>query len=89
MATKATTKNISFQRNRDYSVVFQWNSTLNDDVYKFYLQARENPQKGYMRRLKHLWDEKYPMFTHFRRNTYEKEQFSSKRNVIPPTTDQT
>ena len=87
MATKATTRNISVQRNRDYSQVFQWTSTLNDDVYNFYLQARENPQKGYMRRLKASWDEKYPAHANLtEKHLRERAIFvESKRRIISTT----
>ena len=64
MATKESTKNISVLRKRDYSKVFKWNASLNEALYHFYLKARENPQQGYMRRLKSLWDEKYPTYNH-------------------------
>ena len=64
MATKESTKIISVPRKRDYSKVFKWNASLNEDLYHFYLKAREIPQQGYMRRLKSLWDEKYPTYNH-------------------------
>ena len=64
MATKESTKNISVLRKRDYSEVFKWNATLNEDLYHFYLKAREKPQQGYMRRLKSLWDEKYSTYNY-------------------------
>ena len=64
MATKESTKNVSVLRNRDYSKDFKWNPSLNKDVYDFYLKARETPQRGYMKRLKTLWDSKYPTYSH-------------------------
>ena len=60
MATKASTKNISVRRNRDYSNVFKWTPTLNDEIYGFYVTAREDKSKGYMKRMKSLLDTKYP-----------------------------
>ena len=64
MSQHESTKNISVLRKRDYSKVFKWNESLNKDSYDFYLKARENPQQGYMRRMKQLWDEKYPIYNH-------------------------
>ena len=64
MATKASTKNISVRRNRDYYNVFKWTPTLNDEIYGFYVTAREDKSKRYMKRMESLWDTKYPMFSH-------------------------
>ena len=70
MATKESTKNISVLRKRDYSKVFQWNASLNEDLYYFYLKARENPQQGYMRRLKSLWMKNTQLTIISVKNTY-------------------
>ena len=64
MATKKATNNISVRKNRNYADKFPWTAELNEDAYNFYLQAREDPSKGYMRRHKALWDEKYPEHSH-------------------------
>ena len=64
MATKKATNNISVRKNRNYADKFPWTAERNEDAYNFYLQAREDPSKGYMRRHKALWDEKYPEHSH-------------------------
>ena len=35
---------------------------MNKDVYDFYLTAREDTSRGHLKRLKALWDAKYPQF---------------------------
>ena len=35
MATKESTKNISVLRKREYSKLFKWNASLNEDLYHF------------------------------------------------------
>ena len=64
MATRETTCNISVRRDRDYSNTFRWTQELNQDIFNFYSLARENPGKGYMKRMKDLWDKKYPLHNH-------------------------
>ena len=69
MATKQTTNNISYRKNsRDYSASISWTEEMNNDVYGFYITAREDTSRGYLKRLKALWDAKYPQFNHFTAN---------------------
>ena len=79
MATNTSTNYISVRRNRDYSKKFNWTETLKQDVYNFYLTAREDPRKGFMQRMKNLWDAKYPMHSHItQRNLREQAVFVEK-----------
>ena len=40
-------------------------SELNKDLYNCYKKARENPKKGYMKRMKVLWDDLHPELSYF------------------------
>ena len=91
MSTKESTKKISVLRKRDYSKVFKWNESLNNDLYDFYLKAREKPQQGYMRRMKHLWGEEYPVYNHLsEKHLGEQASFihSKTRRIDPPVGQQ-
>ena len=71
------------RRNREYSNVFKWTPTLNDEIYGLYVTAmEEDKSKGYMKRMESLWDTKYPMFSHLSdRNLRERAVFvQTKRN---------
>ena len=69
MATKQTITNISYRKsNRNYSDSISWTEDMNNDVYNFYVEARKDPSRGYMKRLKTLWDESYPEFRHLTEN---------------------
>ena len=69
MATKQTINNISFRKsNRNYSESISWTEEMNEVVYNFYVEARRNPSRGYMKRLKTLWDAKHPNYSHFTEN---------------------
>ena len=91
MATKQTTKNISYRKNsRDYSVSVTWTDEMNSDVHNFYVIAREDTSRGYLKRLKALWDEKYPQFKHFTSNHLrqkaihvENKRFANQEPVEP------
>ena len=40
-------------------------SELSKDLYNCYKKARENPKKGYMKRMKVLWDDLHPELSYF------------------------
>ena len=65
MATKQKTISTSYCRNRNYSQHFEWTYELNYDVYKCYVNARNNPKIGYMKRMKEEWDSLHPELSHF------------------------
>ena len=58
-------KSVSYRRNRDYSKLFNWTYELNQDLHKCYTEARKVPKKGYMARMKTMWDELHPELNHF------------------------
>ena len=58
-------KSVSYRRNRDYSKQFNWTYELNVDLYKCYTEARKVPKKGYMARMKKMWDKLHPELNHF------------------------
>ena len=62
-----TTTSVSYRRDRDYSKQFKWtlNKELNKDLCNCYTKARENPKKGYMKRMKVLWDDLHPELSYF------------------------
>ena len=62
-----TTTSVSYRRDRDYSKQFKWtlNKELNKDLYNCYTKARENPKKGYMKRIKVLRDDLHPELSYF------------------------
>ena len=49
-----TTTSVSYRRDRDYLKQFKWTFELNKDLYNSYSKAKENPKKGYMKRMKVL-----------------------------------
>ena len=61
-----TTTSVSYRRDRDYSKQFKWTYELNKDLYNCYTKARENPKKGYMKRMKVLWDDLHPELSSFK-----------------------
>ena len=73
-------KSASYRRNRDYFKQFNWTYELNEDLYKYYTEAREVPKKGYMTRMKKMWDKLHPELNHFtekylrQQATYTKKQ---------------
>ena len=38
---------------------------MNKDLYNSYSKAKENPKKGYMKRMKVLWDDLHPELSYF------------------------
>ena len=64
MAAPTTTAK-SVRRNRDYKKQFIWIYELNKDLFHCYTKVREDPSKGYMKRLKKLWDTLHPELNHF------------------------
>ena len=60
-----TTTSVSYRRDRDYSKQFKWTYELNKDLYNYYTRARENPKKGYTKRMKVLWDDLHPELSYF------------------------
>ena len=50
---------------RDYFKQFNWTYELNQDLYKGYTEARKVPKKGYMARMKKMWDELHLELNHF------------------------
>ena len=58
MATKQQT------RNRDYSQHFELTYELNYNVYKFYVNTRNNHKIGYMKRMKEKRDNLQPDLNH-------------------------
>ena len=58
-----TTKSVSHRRNRDYKKQFNWTYVLNKDLFDCYIQ--EDSNKGYMKRLKNLWDTLHTELNHF------------------------
>ena len=65
MARKQKTISTSYCRNRNYSQHFEWTYELNYDVYKCYVNARNIPKIGYMKRMKEEWDSLHPELSHF------------------------
>ena len=65
-STTNTTTSVNYRRDRDYSKQFKWTYELNKDLYNCYTKARENPKKGYMKRMKVLWDDLHPELSSFK-----------------------
>ena len=65
-STTNSKKSVSYRRNRDYSKQFRWTYELNKDLFNCYTKAKEDPKKGYMKRMKTLWDDLHPEFGHFK-----------------------
>ena len=74
MATTQTT--VSYRRNRDYSKQFNWTYELNKDLFKCYTDAKNEPGRGYMKRMKNAWDLLHPEFSHFNEK-YLRQQASN------------
>ena len=85
MATIKSTKNVSVRRNRNYSANFCWTADLNEAVLKFYNEARQTKTKGYMERLKNLWDDAYPKQDVNKRALRERAAFLIKKTVSEKT----
>ena len=83
MATQRKTTATSYRRKRDYSQHFEWSYELNCDVYKCYSKARENPNIGYMKRLKEEWGKLHPELAHFtQKQLRQKATFAASKSMI-------
>ena len=78
-----TTTSVSYRRNRDYSKQFKWTYELNRDLYNYYTTARENPKKCYMKRMKVLWDDLYPVLDDYIQFTY----ITQRGNILETRTE--
>ena len=81
-----TTTSVSYRRDRDYLKQFKWTYDLNKDLYNCYTKARENPNKGYMKRMKVLQDDLHPELSYFN-GKYQRQQsiYITQRGYIPET----
>lgn len=59
------TTTVSYRRNRDYSKQFNWSYELNKDLFECYIEAKDQPGRGYMKRMKNMWDNLHPEFSYF------------------------
>ena len=64
MAIKQTITNVSYLRNHDYSKSIEWSDQMNEDLYKMFLEAKQELELGYMKRMTHMWDVKYPEYSY-------------------------
>ena len=78
-------KSVSYRRNKDYSKQFNWTYELNVDLYKCYTQAREVPRKGYMARMKKMWDKLHPELNHFTENYLRQQANVTNSNIYRET----
>ena len=54
----------SYRRpNRNYSTHVDWTYELNTDIYRIYLAIKPS-ERGYMKRLKKMWDKEHPQLSH-------------------------
>ena len=52
---------LSYRRpSRDYSKSFKWSRDMNKEIYHMYVRS-EPTKKGYQKRLKAIWDERFPI----------------------------
>ena len=81
--TKRGRKKISYKRpNRNYAKQTRWTFEMNKDVYECYLQA-ERDKPGYMKRLKALWDEIRPEYSHLSdKNLRDRVDRIIKKNLL-------
>ena len=81
--TKRGRKKISYKRpNRNYAKQTRWTFEMNKDVYECYLQA-ERDKPGYMKRLKALWDEIRPEYSHLSdKNLRDRVDRMIKKNLL-------
>ena len=81
--TKRGRKKISYKRpNRNYAKQTRWTFEMNKDVYECYLQA-ERDKPGYMKRLKALWDEIPPEYSHLSdKNLRDRVDRIIKKNLL-------
>ena len=81
--TKRGRKKISYKRpNRNYAKQTRWTFEMNKNVYECYLQA-ERDKPGYMKRLKALWDEIRPEYSHLSdKNLRDRVDRIIKKNLL-------
>ena len=81
--TKRGRKKISYKRpNRNYAKQTRWTFEMNKDVYECYLQA-ERDKPGYMKKLKALWDEIRPEYSHLSdKNLRDRVDRIIKKNLL-------
>ena len=83
MATKQKTISTSYCRNRSYSQHFEWSYELNYDVYKCYVNARNCPKIGYMKRMKEEWDNLHPELSQFNaKQLRQQATFATSKGII-------
>ena len=76
----------SYCRNRDYTNDFNWTYELKTDVYRCYIEARNDKSNGYMKRLKNLWDKMHPEYNFLsEKNLRDKASRVHKNNVVIDT----
>ena len=79
-------KSVSHRRNRDYNKSFAWAYELNKDLCKCYEKVKEDPEIGYMDRLKEYWEEIHPELNSFSlKNLRDYVSSIIKRNVYYKT----
>ena len=77
---------VSYRRKRDYSKQFVWTYELNEDLYRCYQRAREDPRVSYMKRMKSYWDESHPELSFFTdKNLRDQATRVEKRKVVMAT----
>ena len=75
---------LSYRRpRRDYSKSTKWTYQMNKDLAKLYKTSQPG-KLGYMKRLKDLWDEKYPTLTKFTAKQLAEQVRNIKRRKILP-----
>ena len=75
---------LSYRRpRRDYSKSTKWTYQMNKDLAKLYKTSQPG-KLGYMKRLKDLWDEKYPTLTKFTAKHLDEQVRNIKRRKIIP-----
>ena len=73
---------LSYRRpRRDYSKSTKWTYQMNKDLAKLYKTSQPG-KLGYMKKLKDLWDEKYPTLTKFTAKHLAEQVRNIKRRKI-------
>ena len=62
--SRTKTKTSYLRPNRDYTKHMTWSYDLNRDIYNIHKEAIEPNQKGYMKRMKELWDKTHSKYNH-------------------------
>ena len=55
----------SYRNNRDYKKQCNWTCKLNKDLFDCCTKTREDPNKGYMKRMRDIWDTLHTELNHF------------------------